>query len=140
MKRNAIPEEKKSKLILSSFGLESALDVDKPVGSFECCAVARATAADSPSPLLGIIFLKKIFCETKTTVLPNAQIRPSALDIVNSAEDASMTPRVSGSSDTYVAGEYDTLNSKAYVMTVHSGVKAYRDLTSASKACSVSQT
>lgn len=38
-------------------------------------------------------------------VLPNAQKRPRALDIEMSADEASMTPRVSGSSDRYVAGE-----------------------------------
>lgn len=50
-------------------------------------------------------FLKKIFDDTKMTAEPNAQIRPRKLDADMSNEHASMTPRVSGSSDRYVLGE-----------------------------------
>jgi hypothetical protein len=44
-----------------------------------------------------------------------------------SAEEASMTPSVSGNSDRYVAGEYETWKSRAYVTTVKSGVRACPD-------------
>lgn len=76
------------------------------------------------SEFVGMIFLKNMFCETNTRVEPKAQTRPKKLDIVMSKEQASMTPRVSGKSERYVAGEYETPNKKAYASTVTSGDRA----------------
>lgn len=71
----------------------------------------RPAAADwayvpvDPEPAEGISFLKTMFCETKTMVEPNAQMRPRILEAEMSNEHASMTPRVRGRSERYVAGE-----------------------------------
>ena len=65
------------------------------------------------SEFVGMIFLKKMFCETKINVDPNAQNRPKMLEMVMSNEQASITPRVRGKRERYVAGEYDTLNKNA---------------------------
>ena len=48
------------------------------------------------SEFVGMIFLKKIFCETKIRVDPNAQIKPKILEMVMSNEQASITPMVRG--------------------------------------------
>ena len=65
-----------------------------------------------------------MFDETKTSAEPNAQINPRALDADMSNEHASITPMVSGSSDTYVFGEYFTPNNNAYAATVNKGDSA----------------
>jgi hypothetical protein len=46
-----------------------------------------------------------MFCETNTRVEPKAQTRPRMLDAEMSKEHASMTPRVRGRRERYVAGE-----------------------------------
>jgi hypothetical protein len=51
------------------------------------------------SAFVGMIFLKKMFCETKTIVEPNAQKRPKMLDSEKSTDVASMTPNVRGKSE-----------------------------------------
>jgi len=51
------------------------------------------------SELVGMIFLKKMFCETKTIVEPNAQKRPKIFDSEKSTDVASMTPNVRGKSE-----------------------------------------
>ncbi len=76
----ARPDEKYNRLILSSLPCDA-------------------------SALVGMTFLKKIFCDTKMRVDPKAQMRPNTLDADMSDEHASMTPRVRGRSETYVAGE-----------------------------------
>lgn len=72
----------------------------------------------------GMTFLKKMFCETNTIVLPNAHTKPKTFDSEMSKEHASMTPRVNGKSERYVAGEYDTPKRNAYARTVNSGESA----------------
>lgn len=51
------------------------------------------------SAFVGMIFLKKMFCETNTIVEPNAQKRPKMLDSEKSTDVASMTPNVRGKSE-----------------------------------------
>ena len=51
------------------------------------------------SALVGMIFLKKMFCETKTMVDPNAQKSPKTFDREKSTDVASMTPKVRGKSE-----------------------------------------
>lgn len=77
------------------------------------------------SALVGMIFLKKMFCETKTIVEPKAQMRPNTFDREKSTDVASMTPKVRGRSETYVGKEYLTPNSRAYARTVNKGESAY---------------
>lgn len=60
-----------------------------------------------------MIFLKKMFDDTKTMAEPNAHNKPTALEADTSNEQASMTPIVRGNRDTYVLAEYRTLNSRA---------------------------
>ena len=60
-----------------------------------------------------MIFLKKMFCETKTIAEPNAHSRPVMFDTDTSKLQASITPTVRGKSDIYVRGLYDTPNSRA---------------------------
>lgn len=60
-----------------------------------------------------MIFLKKIFEETKTTADPNAQRRPIAFEADMSKLQASITPKVSGNKDRYVCGLYETPNTRA---------------------------
>lgn len=100
MSTKAVPLEKKSRFILSSFPCELE------------------------SELVGMIFLKKMFCDTKTKVEPNAQNNPKMFESEMSTEVASMTPAVSGNNDKYVGAEYDTPKRSAYAMTVKSGDKA----------------
>ena len=73
----------------------------------------------------GMIFLKKMFCETKTTAEPNAHSRPIILPADTSKLQASMTPRVRGRRDRYVLGLYDTPKSRAYAATVKRGDRAW---------------
>lgn len=49
--------------------------------------------------VVGIIFLKKIFWETKTIVEPRAHTRPKMFEKEISKEQASITPSVSGNND-----------------------------------------
>ena len=62
---------------------------------------------------VGIIFLKKMFDDTKTIAEPNAHNKPTALDADTSNEQANMTPSVRGSKDMYVLAEYRTPNKRA---------------------------
>lgn len=73
---------------------------------------------------VGMIFLKKIFDDTKTIAEPNAHNKPTALDADTSNEHASMTPSIRGSSDMYVLAEYRTPNKRAYAATVKRGESA----------------
>ena len=52
-----------------------------------------------------MIFLKKMFDDTKTIAEPNAHNNPMALDADTSNEQANMTPRVRGNKDMYVLAE-----------------------------------
>jgi hypothetical protein len=78
------------------------------------------------SALVGMIFLKKMFCETNTMVEPNAQMSPNTFDKEKSTDVASITPNVRGRSETYVGKEYFTPNSRAYARTVKRGESAYK--------------
>ena len=60
-----------------------------------------------------MIFLKKMFDDTKTMAEPNAHNKPTALDADISNEQANMTPRVRGNKDMYVLAEYRTPNRRA---------------------------
>jgi hypothetical protein len=73
---------------------------------------------------VGIIFLKKMFCDTKMRVEPNAQTRPKMLLAEMSDEQASMTPKVRGKRERYVAAEYETEKRMAYAKTVKRGDSA----------------
>jgi flagellar basal body rod protein FlgF len=53
----------------------------------------------------GIIFLKKMFDETKTIAEPKAQRRPGVLEADISNVQANMTPMVSGNREKYVLAE-----------------------------------
>ncbi len=72
----------------------------------------------------GTIFLKKMFCETKTIAEPNAHSRPVMLEADTSKLQASMTPMVKGSREMYVFGLYETPKSRAYAATVNRGDSA----------------
>lgn len=61
----------------------------------------------------GIIFLKNMLDDTNMRAEPNAHRRPVVLDADMSNVVASITPRVRGSSDKYVFGEYETPNRRA---------------------------
>jgi hypothetical protein len=76
--KNAIPDEYKSKLILSNLCIQGEED---------------------PPELEGIIFLKKMFELTKTMADPKAHRRPIKLEAETSKEHASMTPIVKGSKE-----------------------------------------
>jgi len=73
----------------------------------------------------GIIFLKKMFEDTKTIAEPKAERRPRIFDAENSEEHAIMTPNVKGSNDMYVWREYRTRNNSAYAATVNKGDSAF---------------
>ena len=68
---------------------------------------------DAPFGVEGMIFLKKIFDETKTSAEPNAHSNPIAFEIDIFDEHARMTPKVRGKSEMYVFGEYLTPKSSA---------------------------
>lgn len=70
-------------------------------------------AKDPPLDEVGIIFLKRMFDDTKTIAEPNADSNPRKFDAEKSEEQAIMTPDVRGKRDRYVFGEYLTLNSNA---------------------------
>lgn len=72
----------------------------------------------------GIIFLKKMLEDTKTSAEPNAQRSPVVFDAETSKVQASITPKVKGRSEMYVLGEYETPNNRAYAATVKSGDRA----------------
>ncbi len=63
-----------------------------------------------PAPADGIIFLKKMLEETKTSAEPKAHRRPNELEGDKSKVHASMTPRVRGRREMYICVEYDTPN------------------------------
>jgi hypothetical protein len=76
--KNAIPDEYKSRFILSSLCDDSD---------------------EVPSECDGITFLKKILELTKTRAEPKAQSKPIALEAETSDEHANMTPMVRGRSE-----------------------------------------
>lgn len=69
-------------------------------------------------------FLKKMLDDTKTMADAKAHARPNTFEADVSNEQTSMTPMVNGSRDMYVFGEYRTLKTKAYAMTVNKGERA----------------